>query len=82
MSINTVINTIKTVNIKTHIKRGLSISTLLSILALSTGCSSIGLQNGQRVPWDPVPPFSYGDRIPNMEGDYDRFCRQEPWLCG
>ena len=32
--------------------------------------------------WDPPEWMGYGARIPNMEGDWERFCKQEPARCG
>ena len=29
-----------------------------------------------RAPWDPPVGVGYGARIPNMAGDWDRFCGQ------
>ena len=78
------------INIKT------SMVSILSMLML-IGCSSTGgsfkadhylqdvnraYQQGTR-PWHPPEGFGYGDQIPNMRGDYDRFCRPpENWRCG
>ena len=74
------------------VNRGIIIS-IVSILSLSMlqGCSSmdrtintinVEYQRGYRS-WDPPGGFSYGDQIPNMRGDYDRFCPQaERWRCG
>jgi hypothetical protein len=80
----------KRLNIKT------SMVSILSMLML-IGCSSTGgsfkadhylqdvnraYQQGTR-PWHPPEGFGYGDQIPNMRGDYDRFCRPpENWRCG
>ena len=32
-------------------------------------------------PWDPPVELGYGARIPNMKGDWDRFCSQDPKKC-
>ena len=37
---------------------------------------------GHQTPWDPPEWMGYGARIPNMEGDWERFCKQEPARCG
>jgi len=80
-------------------KRLSMVLSMLSILALSTGCSSMGsvydhppsfledLERGgssrSTRPWHPPDGFSYGDRIPNMKGDYKRFCTYpDNWKCG
>jgi hypothetical protein len=66
------------------IKKALSTLSIVSILALSTGCSSMpdfvkeGVQEGI---WK-SGPNRMGERIPNMEGDWDRFCLRTPHLCG
>ena len=33
-------------------------------------------------PWDPPAHIGYGARVPNMEGDWKRFCEQDPAKCG
>ena len=43
-----------------------------------------GLMRGdpRDAPWDPPEWMGYGARIPNMEGDWERFCKQDPAKCG
>jgi len=75
--------------IKASISRGiiisiLSLSTLQGCSSMSTGSQdgfidgvikgfSTSRYPGQR-PWDPPLEVGYGGRIPNMQGDWDRFC--------
>ena len=79
---------------RSTLSRGIIIS-LLSLSTLQ-GCSSMsthsqdGLQDlifngwsqvpGQQ-PWDPPVELGYGARIPNMQGDWDRFCSPDPKKC-
>ena len=75
-----------------------TLSILSMCILFNTGCSMTstatfkadhylqdinrGYQQGTR-PWHPPEGFGYGDQIPNMRGDYDRFCRPpENWRCG
>ena len=65
--------------------------SLLAVIGLSTGCSSTGaghdgfwsltsegaLRDPRLRPWDPPIGVGYGARIPNMQGDWDRFCATE-----
>jgi hypothetical protein len=37
---------------------------------------------GHQTVWDPPEWMGYGARIPNMEGDWERFCKEEPARCG
>jgi hypothetical protein len=37
---------------------------------------------GHQTAWDPPEWMGYGARIPNMEGDWERFCKQDPARCG
>jgi hypothetical protein len=37
---------------------------------------------GHQTRWDPPEWQGYGARIPNMEGDWDRFCKADPSKCG
>ena len=37
---------------------------------------------GHETSWDPAAWMGYGARIPNMEGDWERFCKQDPARCG
>ena len=65
----------------------LSLSTLQGCSSLSTGSQdgfidgvikgfSTSRYPGQR-PWDPPVELGYGARIPNMQGDWDRFCGED-----
>ena len=65
--------------------------SLLAVIMLSTGCSSTGgnhdgfwslvgegaLRDPRLRPWDPPIGVGYGARIPNMQGDWERFCATE-----
>jgi hypothetical protein len=66
------------------IKRLIKVASMVSILALSTGCSSIPdfVKEGYQEALWKSGPNRYGERIPNMEGDWDRFCLKTPHLCG
>ena len=60
----------------------LSISTLQGCSSLSTGSQDgvidvikeTVMRDPDRAPWDPPVGVGYGARIPNMKGDWDRFC--------
>jgi hypothetical protein len=60
----------------------LSLSTLQGCSSMSTGSQDgfmagfmRGLTHDYRDrPWDPPVGVGYGARIPNMQGDWDRFC--------
>ena len=65
----------------------LSLSTLQGCSSMSTGSQdgfidgvikgfSTSKYPGQR-PWDPPVEVGYGARIPNMQGDWDRFCGED-----
>ena len=69
-------------------RRIMASMSLLAVMALSTGCSSMGgsqdgfwslstegaLRDPRLRPWDPPIGVGYGTRVPNMQGDWERFC--------
>ena len=79
--------------LSTSISRGFKASLIIISTSLwLQGCSSLstGGQDGfhdlvfkgwssdpTKRPWDPPTGVGYGARIPNMEGDWDRFCATE-----
>jgi hypothetical protein len=86
--VNTVINTLYRINRVMSIR----VISILSILIVNTGCSSISTSTGE----DAVSKWlyegnyvvrgvndapDYGARLPNNVGDYDRFCLERPWTC-
>ena len=73
-----------------------SISTLQGCASISTGeyqgdqdsfkdAFMRGLSRGtggHQTSWDPPAHIGYGARVPNMVGDWKRFCEQDPAKCG
>ena len=53
--------------------KALSMISILSMLVLSTGCSSFN--EGFRKPITDDRHGDYGARIPNMDNEYEMFCR-------
>jgi len=80
-----------------RLSRGIIISTLSISMLQGCASTSTGDQDGfknafmkglsrgsggHQTAWDPPEWQGYGARIPNMEGDWERFCRRDPASCG